>query len=242
MVGWNMFPMELGISEVKVLPSLVLIFPMNCIEPSEHERMLRSEVVPGDVLFTIAGSIGNACVVSGIEKANINQAIVRVRPRPELLPQYLADFLNSKYGKFQSSRIANGGVQLNINFSEVGQIAVVILPSQKQAKLVAVMNAARTARQQKLVEADTLLAGFDSYLLTQLGLTAPVPDARKIFAVRLGQLHETGPVHLAEGGQDHPRMAAQPVQRRTQGSAFNCSPGGHALAFDCDSRSQRIEG
>ena len=57
------------------------------------------------------------------------------------------------------------------------------------------MDTARTTRQQKLAEADALLAGFDGYLLAQLGLAAPAPDARRVFAVRLGQLRDTGRVN-----------------------------------------------
>lgn len=156
------------------------------ISDDEHERMLRSEVIPGDVLFTIAGSIGNACVVSGVERANINQAIVRVRPSSEVLPQYLADFLNSKYGKFQSNRLANGGVQLNINFSEVGQIGVPVLPMARQGELVAAMDAARAERRDKLALADELLAGLDDYLLSALGLTQPIKGKSSVFAVTRG--------------------------------------------------------
>ena len=158
------------------------------ISEDEHERMLRSEVIPGDVLFTIAGSIGHACVVRGVERANINQAIVRVRPSPEIIPQYLADFLNSKYGKFQSNRLANGGVQLNINFSEVGQIGVPIPPVVRQGELVAAMDAARAERRNKLASVDALLTGLDDYVLALLGLTQPRKDGRKVFAVSMSAL------------------------------------------------------
>jgi hypothetical protein len=158
------------------------------ISDNEHQRMKRSEVVSGDVLFTIAGSIGNACVVTQLPQANINQAIVRVRPSGEILPQFLADFLNSEYGKFQSSRLANGGVQLNINFSEVGRIRVATPPLAQQRELVDAMEAARVTRRNKLVEADALLAGMDAFLLETLALSASQPPQRKAFAVRAGQL------------------------------------------------------
>lgn len=160
------------------------------ISDEEHRRMERSEVIPGDVLFTIAGSIGNACVVSRLSRANINQAIVRIRPSNAVMPQYLADFLNSEYGKFQSTRLANGGVQLNINFSEVGGIRVAVPPPEKQRRLVETLEAAREARRAKLAEADALLAGMDACLLATLGLALPVADDHRSFALALGALRE----------------------------------------------------
>ncbi len=150
--------------------------------------MIRAEVIPNDVLLTIAGSIGNCCVVKGLEKANINQAIVKIRPKEDIDSDYLSIFLNSKYGKFQTQRLANGAVQLNVNFSEVGDIRVIIPSLEIQRELVAEIEIARESRKQKLAEADALLSSLDDYLLEQLGLTTPEKSDRLTFAVRSGQL------------------------------------------------------
>lgn len=64
------------------------------ISTEDHGRMIRAEVIPRDVLLTIAGSIGNCCVVRGIERANINQAIVKIRPSVHVDSDYLSIFLN----------------------------------------------------------------------------------------------------------------------------------------------------
>lgn len=143
------------------------------ISDAEHKRMIRAEVVEGDVLYTIAGSIGNACVVSGVEKANINQAIVRIKPSPQVSGQYLCDFLNSSIGKLQSRRIANGGVQLNINFSEVKALKVLLPALKVQEQFVDQLNDARRAYKKALKTADDLLNSIDDYLLSELGITLP---------------------------------------------------------------------
>lgn len=158
------------------------------ISVEDHTRMIRSEVVPGDVLLTIAGSIGNCCVVRGVERANINQAIVKIRPLSYIDSDYLSIFLNSKYGKFQTSRLANGAVQLNVNFSEVGDIKVLVPSLETQRSLVAEIEAAQQARKQKLAQADELLSSLDAYLLDQLGLTAPEESDHQVFAIRVGQI------------------------------------------------------
>jgi hypothetical protein len=158
------------------------------ISPEDHQRMIRSEVIAGDVLLTIAGSIGNACVVRGVERANINQAIVKIRPMPEVDADYLAAYLNSKYGKFQTLRLANGAVQLNVNFSEVGNILIYLPTLDVQKTLIAELDTARQLRHARLSQADELLSSLDTYLLGQLGLKPPTEDKRPSFAVRLSQL------------------------------------------------------
>jgi hypothetical protein len=66
------------------------------------------------------------------------------------------------------------------------------LPSPEiQRALVAEMQAALEARQQKLAQADTLLAGLDAYLLEQLGITPPQEDKRQVYAVRFGDIRAT---------------------------------------------------
>lgn len=154
------------------------------IADSEHKRMIRAEVVNGDVLYTIAGSIGNACLVSGVERANINQAIVRIKPGPVVIGQYLCDFLNSNIGKLQSRRIANGGVQLNINFTEVKALKVLLPELDVQEKFVEQLANARHAYKTALNKADELLASIDEYLLSELGVTLP-PKSENIIANRI---------------------------------------------------------
>lgn len=154
------------------------------ISNEDHTRMVRAEVIPGDVLYTIAGSIGNACVVTDIEKANINQAIVKIRPSEQISAQYLADFLNSSLGKLQSRRIANGGVQLNINFSEVKAQRILVPPLDIQQGLVAKLNAAKQAYKAALASAESLLCSVDDYLMFELGITLP-PEPENTIASRI---------------------------------------------------------
>ena len=53
------------------------------------------------------------------------------------------------------------------------------------------MESARAARQTKLAEADALLVSLDCYLLDILKITLPPPDARRVFAIRLGTVRES---------------------------------------------------
>lgn len=162
------------------------------ISYEDHVRMRRAEVISGDVLYTIAGSIGNACVIEGVDRANINQAIVKIQPSERISAQYLADFFNSSLGKLQSRRIANGGVQLNINFSEVKSQRILVPPPEVQNILVDELNSAKNAYKTALISAELLLESIDSYLLSELGITLPPkPDntlGKRIFNARRREL------------------------------------------------------
>ncbi|MFA6306245.1 MAG: restriction endonuclease subunit S [Patescibacteria group bacterium] len=75
----------------------------------------KSRVNNGQVLLTMAGTIGNAAVVHNIPRpANANQAIAKITPLKGISPYYLAAFLNSKYGRLQTQREIVSSVQANI--------------------------------------------------------------------------------------------------------------------------------
>jgi len=156
------------------------------ISEAEHERMKRAEVVPSDILYTIAGSVGTACVVKDIEFANINQALVRIRVNQLISPEYLSYFLNSNLGKLQSERKANGGVQLNINFQEVKSLQIIVPPLEVQEKLVAELDAARMERDRALKKADDLFLSLDELVKSKLGLS-DFPDTvgQRGYAIQL---------------------------------------------------------
>lgn len=159
------------------------------ITPQVHDMLPKSKMRRGDVLLSMAGTIGVSTVFTGDFEANSNQAIAKIRLNdPRLTPQFLSEFLNSRLGYLQSLRISNGGVQLNINLGEIGTILIPLPSLATQRAFVAEMEAARAARQAKLTQADALLAGIDGYVLEQLGISAPNRVSKAAFAVKLVQL------------------------------------------------------
>ena len=97
------------------------------ISISQHERSPRTQLHTGDVIITTVGTIGNVAVVDeDITPCNSDRhvGIIRVSNSETLSPYYLATFLNSKYGRFQSTREAAGNVQLNLYIRNIGHIIV----------------------------------------------------------------------------------------------------------------------
>ncbi len=111
------------------------------IRPDIHESLLkRSKLIKGDVLFSIAGTIGICVVVpSTIKEGNINQALAIIRLNKDFNPYYVSLYFNSVIGKLISEKISRPVVQTNINLSELGTLMIPKIPSNTQqeiAKLV----------------------------------------------------------------------------------------------------------
>jgi restriction endonuclease S subunit len=104
----------------------------------------------------------------------------------EVLPMFLRDFLSTPAGRAQIDRDSRQIAGMtNINAEEVRGLRFPKPDRATQARLVGEMDAAREARRQKLGEANGLLAGLETFVLEQLGLSMPPPDARTAWAVRL---------------------------------------------------------
>jgi len=172
------------------------------ITPDIHDLLVKSKVRYGDILLSMAGTIGIATVFDKHLEANSNQAIAKIRLNDDrITPAFLADFLNCRLGYLQSLRISNGGVQLNINLGEIGTILVPLPSLDMQHTLVADMESARTARRAKLGQADELLKGIDGFVLEQLGLKLPKSDDRSVFSIKLGDTKKR-----LDAYSNHPRF------------------------------------
>lgn len=97
------------------------------ISQSQHESNARTSLRENDVLITTVGTIGNAAVVqSDILPANADRhlGIVRINAGAGIDPYYLATFLNSEYGRFQTLREATGNVQLNLFIEKICDLRI----------------------------------------------------------------------------------------------------------------------
>ena len=160
------------------------------IPPHVHEQLPKSKVFPGDVMYSMAGTIGLAVVApANLGECNSNQAIAKIRLRSdELNPYYLAAFLNSRLGRFQSERIANGQTVLNINLGEIGTLIVPVPSPSVQNDIAVVMQDAYKLRMRKRSEAKALLHDIDDYVLNVLGISNVLPKDERSYLVRRSRL------------------------------------------------------
>lgn len=94
-------------------------------------------IMAGDVLFTRKGSFGNCAVATNeCEDAIISSEIMRLRLcAKDLLPEYLALYLNSIAGKLQVLQRVHGVAFYGISQPGLAEVAVCKLPVHIQQKL-----------------------------------------------------------------------------------------------------------
>jgi restriction endonuclease S subunit len=162
------------------------------ITEAKHAELIRSEVLPGDVLLTKAGAIlgYSAVFPAELKRGNITSHLASIRPAEGVEPGYLSEFLTSSIGIQQIYRWGNKSTRPELNTDEVRAIEVVLPPPVKQRELTAAMDAARAVWRVKLAEADALFDGLDGFLIATLGLNPPPKNDRKVFAVKYKALQE----------------------------------------------------
>jgi type I restriction enzyme S subunit len=99
----------------------------------------RSILLSGDILFSIAGTIGTTCLVREEDlPANTNQALAIIRGTSDiLLPGFLQLQLQSQISNRQASNHARGGSMNNISLEDVGSVEIWVPPLAEQKRIVA---------------------------------------------------------------------------------------------------------
>jgi type I restriction enzyme S subunit len=119
-----------------------------------HEQTLkRTQLKQGNVLLSMAGTIGLSVVVPEITEANINQAIAKIEVNSLVVNLYLSEFLNSFFGKKQTQKLSRPAVQTNINLDEIKQIKIPLPPLEKQTEIADHIRAIRAKAKQLQHEA-----------------------------------------------------------------------------------------
>lgn len=115
------------LSAKSVKDNEIILHTAGQISLEQHRANPRTEARINDVLLTTVGTIGNAAVVNeDVLPANMDRhlGIIRIYNPEHVDPYYLATFLNSKYGMFQSVRESTGNVQLNLFIDKIKKIQV----------------------------------------------------------------------------------------------------------------------
>lgn len=157
------------------------------ITPEKSRQLSTTRVTAGDMVISQRGTLGMPAVIS-LEAPifNISANLIAIRRIDGLLPEFIQLFLASRLGERQIARLQSGQVHPKITTDDV---ASVLIPNVRHAQqLVGAMDAARAQRRAKIVEAEALLAGFDDFLLTTLGLSSPPKDHRRVFAATLTEV------------------------------------------------------
>lgn len=119
-----------------IMPGYLDFSDIVYIDEKLHKGALkRSRLMNDDVLLTITGvSYGKAAVYKEkFGEANINQHSVRMHFNDEeVLPEYVATFLNSKYGRYQSDRKITGDTRPALAYEEIKNFKISLIDKKQQ--------------------------------------------------------------------------------------------------------------
>ena len=127
-----------------------------------NEKLKRSQLKAGDILFSIAGAIGRVAIVTEeMLPANTNQAlsIIRITDENVYLP-YIKLILTSPIVKKQFEKKKQGVAQLNLSLKDINEIVIPLPDKKKQveyADLFGKLYKVITQRNVQLSDLDTLI-------------------------------------------------------------------------------------
>ena len=137
------------------------------IDAEINEILKKSKVKEGQVILTMAGTIGNAAVAHNIpEKLNSNQAMAKIALKKGFSPYYLAAFLNSYYGRRQTEREIVSSVQPNIFLWQIKNLRVPLVSENKQKMIEEIYRCALEAKECS----GSLYSQAEELLIDELGL------------------------------------------------------------------------
>jgi type I restriction enzyme S subunit len=108
------------------------------IDQDTHNYLDRSKLENGDLLFSIAGTIGKTCIVYEEDlPANTNQALAIIRGTSTVfMPKFLLIQLDSFVSNKTKQR-ARGGAMNNVSLGDINELVLYIPPIAEQHRIVA---------------------------------------------------------------------------------------------------------
>ncbi|MDC3153631.1 restriction endonuclease subunit S [Bacteroidota bacterium] len=162
------------------------------INSEAHLALKRSQLIEGDILFSIAGTIGSVAKVnSNVLPANTNQALAIIRGYEDFLRfEYLHLFLKN-ISKNVSKKHARGGALKNISLTDIKNTLIKYPPHQEQKRIVAKINSlfakidkAIALTEESLKQAENLLPAvlkqvFENLINEKVPLSEFCSDSKK---------------------------------------------------------------
>lgn len=120
------------------------------ISERNAERLKSYRVKEGDVLISRTGTLGLAVYIGKRLKNSVyGSYFIKVSIKDERLePQFVAIFLNSRFGKLQSSRRGSGGIQTNLTIDAIKSITIPVFPKFAQQRIIKLVQQSFGLRQE----------------------------------------------------------------------------------------------
>jgi len=162
------------------------------ISKEKDEELKISRIKKGDIIIAKTGAIDRCVIVKKEINANLNQALGIIRLKKEynhtrIIPEFIHEFLNSKYGILQMMRI--GGYragQSGLSLEEIGSI-ILLLPSEnEQLKILNKVREIKDKAKKNIQEYKKIIKEIKNIILENLKVKLPVePKKEQTFPCNL---------------------------------------------------------
>jgi type I restriction enzyme, S subunit len=146
------------------------------VPENDFNRLKRYSLQEKDVLISVVGTLGNACIVQKKDLPAIFSCKSTVIRTERINPVYFLTFLNSKYGKELLLRKERGAIQKGLNLDDLKTILIPLFSYKFQVKIDHIFNSA----QSKLDESKTQYSQAENLLLQSLVLQNFQPNTEAV--------------------------------------------------------------
>lgn len=148
-----------------IYPTGLLLDDVVFISDEIDKNMSATRVSKGDVLLNITGaSIGRCHTYDIEERANVNQHVCIIRPKPTLLNgKYLQYIFNSNAGQNFISSVQNGANREGLNFEQIKNLSVPVPPLEEQKTIVKFLEEKLSKIDVSKIEIEHQLSDLRSY-------------------------------------------------------------------------------
>lgn len=146
------------------------------IEKCDFERLSKYSLKEQDIMVSVVGTLGNACLVRSEDLPAIFSCKSTVIRTKKLNPYFLIAYLNSKYGSQLLLRKERGAIQKGLNLDDLKSLIVPVFSDILQnAVQKSICNAYNMLDNSKLAYSQA-----EQILLDELGVTDFTPSTEKI--------------------------------------------------------------
>lgn len=127
---------------------------MDTIE-DDPRKVKRYELLTGDVVLACRGTAIKSAVFTQQEGMTIASAnVIVIRPMRDLLPSYIHLFLESPVGRVLIQSIQRGMTIMNLNYTDIMELEIPLLPIEKQTLLTQTYESEKTKYKGTLRNAE----------------------------------------------------------------------------------------
>lgn len=104
------------------------------------QRLVRSKLFKGDIVFPCVGTIGKATLINEDDKYHINQNIAKISPMENIFPHFLVYYLMSPFTKNQILKYNTSSSQPNVLVGNLRKFNVVVPSYEEQQRIAEILS------------------------------------------------------------------------------------------------------